>query len=526
MTRRLSLAMALSAAIHVAAIVLLDHFILRESTPANVDTPLIVSISSPVLSNELSPPDSMPLAVDPNPPEIPYPAPAVEVSEMPGAMASLSDEPEMPARLAEDAPANWYLAAATAESSLTEQGAPLPSDPVSAVSGPVLVTHGPDAEWSVPTKAAIATKQKKMLDRKVKEWTEELYEVHDLAAGETWHYKGQEYTARFSELSVDNEMGIERIQVEVSTVENGERLVTELQLKRLAFSSFAQFVNRWDPDVQMHDDEIDGRFHANSKINLTYDRSARPIFHSKVTTTAHRIEMTQSRGLRRRDQIFLGGLETGVRSIPLPRQSTSFPGLLQDGDLNVHRLTVDTRITFRADGSYVWQAVESGSAVRTGRLSAGTTYFIGDEDAAIHVRGVVNGKVLVYSPVRIVIEDDLVYQQDPEADPASDDFLGLVSDRHVYVATPDLTGPGDLSVHAAIFARRRFGIRGVNVGERALLRLYGSLSAGSLSATEPRYATKIRFDRRLENMRPPGFPTTNRYEVEAWEADWTVQSVR
>jgi hypothetical protein len=31
------------------------------------------------------------------------------------------------------------------------------------------------------------------------------------------------------------------------------------------------------------------------------------------------------------------------------------------------------------------------------------------------------------------------------------------------------------------------------------------------TATEPRYATGIRFDPRLESRRPPGFPVTDRY---------------
>ncbi len=55
-----------------------------------------------------------------------------------------------------------------------------------------------------------------------------------------------------------------------------------------------------------------------------------------------------------------------------------------------------------------------------------------------------------------------------------------------------------------------------------MLYLYGSLSAGSISATEPRYHTKIQFDHRLEDLRPPGFPVTDQYEVESWDAVWSV----
>ena len=121
--------------------------------------------------------------------------------------------------------------------------------------------------------------------------------------------------------------------------------------------------------------------------------------------------------------------------------------------------------------------------------------------------------------------DDLIYEQNPEEVPDADDYLGLVSDKYVDIAPPDITGPGDLLINAAIYAKRRFTVQGYRVGESALLYLYGSLSVGTLSATEPRYHTKIRFDQRLEGIRPPGFPMTDRYEVESWDASWNVEPI-
>lgn len=158
-------------------------------------------------------------------------------------------------------------------------------------------------------------------------------------------------------------------------------------------------------------------------------------------------------------------------------------------------------------------------------ISGDTRYLIADRKVKLYVKGTVNGKVLVYSPERIVIEGDLVYEQNPEEVPNADDYLGLVSDKYVDIAPPDITGPGDLLINAAIYAKRRFAVRGYRFRENALLYLYGSLSVGSLSATEPRYYTKIRFDQRLEELRPPGFPITDRYEVESWDTVWNVEPI-
>ena len=512
MTRRLSVAMAFSAAIHLAAFVIADRFLLGDFTPSVISTPLVVTIDSlGVPANTAA--DDPPAPAEEPPAVAPPSKPVEKIAET--AKTTPAPEEELPAPVAPSE---------SVANAVATIGPPV-DIPYPDAADAVLVTNGSDAERSVPATAALTAGQEKMLSRKLGEWTQEWHDTPEEAAGVSWKQDGQEYRARVSKLPADEETGIQRMLVEVSTIEDGKRFSTKFEVKRLAFSSFAEFVNRWNPDVQLHDDELDGRFHSNSRFSIAYDGRAQPVFREIVTTSAGGVDMTRTRGGRRHDEVFQGGLETGVRKIQLPRHFASLSDRrIGDGE-NVHRLDEDTRITFRSDGSYAYQVIDSGSPGQTGTLSAGTTYFIADKGAAVHVRGVVKGKVLVYSPQRIVIEGDLVYEKDPEITPGADDMLGLVSDRNVEVAPPDVTGPGDLRIYAAIYAKRRFTVRKTRFGERALLYLYGSLSAGSLSGTEPRYATKIRFDPRLEKMRPPGFPMTDRYEVESWDADWTVKSI-
>ncbi|TLY49034.1 MAG: hypothetical protein E6K50_10745 [Gammaproteobacteria bacterium] len=83
-----------------------------------------------------------------------------------------------------------------------------------------------------------------------------------------------------------------------------------------------------------------------------------------------------------------------------------------------------------------------------------------------------------------------------------------------------MTGPGDLEIQAAVYARRRFVVTDYDAPREGTLLIYGSLTAGSLSATEPRYATRYEFDKRFEYERPPGFPMTDRYEIESWDTQW------
>ena len=370
------------------------------------------------------------------------------------------------------------------------------------------------------TRATIAMMdaEKAALAHRLERLAEELLEKSRAEA--TWQQDGKHYHAVMTREPANNGTALERVIAEVSTSDRGKYLTTLVNLRRLAFSQFTQIVDSWDPNVQLHDDEIVGRFHSNSTINLLYDRRAGPKFFGKVTTTARSFNTDLQ--VRERDaEMFRGAMETRASKIELPESPQPFKWAPRDPQAQVHEFSTDTRIQFYGDGSYTWQARDGSEPARVGRLSDQPVYFIAASNVELFVEGVVAGKVLIYSPLRIVIEGSLTYATDPRDDPKSRDYTGLVSNRYVEVASPGVTGRGDLEIDAAIFAGRRFVVTNINHGQKATLRIYGSLAAGSLTATEPRYATKIEYDGRFEHQRPPGFPSTNRYEALDWEAKWT-----
>jgi len=364
--------------------------------------------------------------------------------------------------------------------------------------------------------------QKEMLDKQFSEWAETAYSMEESQPSVAWEHGGQQYTATFEQVPAQGTMDIDELIVEVSTEENGNRLSTQMRMKRLAFSSFAQFVDRWDPKVRIHDDEIDGRFHSNSEIYLDFGRGVKPLFRGKVTTASRRINTSHSGGPVPRREMFLDGVETGVRRIVLPKEFLPFSGDAEFGEDQVHYLEEDTRITFYSDGTYGWRYVKSSSPEQKRSIPDTASYIVAARKKELHIKGIVSGRVLVYSPERIVIEDDLVYASDPRV-ASTDDYLGLVSDRSIEVARPDITGPGDLSINGSIYARRQFVVSDYRARGNGTLFIFGSLAAGSVTATEPRFATKIEFDRRLNDMRPPSFPMTDRYAIEAWDGEWMVE---
>jgi hypothetical protein len=336
----------------------------------------------------------------------------------------------------------------------------------------------------------------------------------------TWEQDGKQYSATMILERAKDGVEFDRVIAEVSAEQHGKQLTTRVNLKRLAFSNFTQMIDRWDPMVQLHDDEIVGRFHINSQFNLLYDRRVAPKFLGKVTTAASSF-YAQSIGRSREADIFRGGIETRAGRIVLPNDVQPFAWAERDASARIHELVNDTDIRFFPDGSYTWRDHNAQAAQYRNEPCEQPVYFIGTLGATLYVKGVVSGTVLIYSPRRIVVEGSLTYAHDPRHVPNSRDYLGLVSDRYIEVAPPHVTGPGDLDIHAAIFAGRRFVVTEIDHGRSATLRIYGSLSAGSMSASEPRYATKVEYDSRFEQQRPPGFPSTNRFAAEDWDGRWT-----
>jgi hypothetical protein len=464
-----------------------------ESKPLSEDTPAAVA-------------DDAPPHEEPPPPVVASasPAPAPNEATDPQPVQTEVSVPSEPAPATE----NTEVLATSGQTDLTV--------PVLTELEPVKAT--PLEEELIPTS------QRALLTKKIMEGAQGFQDTDKKETRMSWQQDGKVYTAVLTRQPAADNTGIDRMVVEVVTEERGKRLRTRMLMKRLAFSHFTQLVDRWDEEVQLHDDEIVGRFHSNSEIFLGYDRKVAPKFLGKVTTAARSFTVASAIGRKERAEIFRAGLETRAGRITLPTKFMPFASDSNSGTKNVEvqSYASDTRITFYSDGTYGWAPARGNSPEQRQALSAATTYIVGGRDTTLYIRGTVAGKVLVYSPDLIVIEGHLVYAHDPRSVPDSSDFLGLVSDNYVEVARPGITGPGDLEIDAAIYAKRRFVVTDERAPGNATLYIYGSLTAGTLSATEPRYATKVSFDSRFEDQRPPGFPVTDRYEIEGWDPQWKI----
>lgn len=492
--------------------------------------------AAPPLPRDDSPPSSSEPAADAALAEIasaPAREPHADEGSAPDASAASASTTES-AEPRDDAPDDVTetavaAAAASDDAAIEERIAPEPAEPEpSSLAAGATVAAGeptgasPEAAERADTRPAapVTTREHDMLDRRFASWTGR-FAPGAAESRVAWKQNGQAYSAVFHQQPAGDPMGVEHVVVDVTTTQGGKKLSTQMTMTRLSFSNFAQFVDRWDPEVQIHDDEIDGRFHSNTEIRLLSTGSVSPVFRGKVTLAAHDIDTGDSMSHLNRRRVFPEGVEMGVRRIALPSHFLGFLSDAANGEANVQRFEREARITFYEDGTYGWTYVRDGAPEERRTLTAPAHYLLGLDGATLRIKGRVRGKVLVYTPERIVIENDLRYARTRDA-PDADDYVGLVAEKSVEIAPPEVTGLGDLHVDASIYALRQFAVRDFRSRPSGTLTIFGSLTAGSLTATEPRYATKIEFDPRLANARPPSFPLTDRYELEAWDGEWRV----
>jgi len=394
-----------------------------------------------------------------------------------------------------------------------------------AEAGPVVTTLGNSHEVVASIEqprmleeAPVPEVEQVMLRKNVQHLAQQLLDTNMMDSEITWQQDGQQYSARVMRQPAPDSTGLEQVIAEIVTNKDGKRLKTRLSLKRLAFSHFTQLVNHWDPNILLHDDVIDGRFHSNTEIGLAFSGGIEPRFFGKVTTSAARPTYDNFGLPKRSKNIFQGGIETRTERVNLPRD---MPDVVNGGEDDDRRVFIqDTRIIFNSDGSYVWRLANGEGPLERAERSERPRYLIGDKGAKLHVRGTVSGIFTVYSPDDIEIEGDITYAQDPRDTLISRDFLALISGHDIRVSGNEITGAGDLHIHAALFARRRFITESVDHGRTGRLMILGSLTAGTILETEPRYATKLDYDKRFEYLRPASFPMTRRYEVDSWDEGW------
>ena len=296
----------------------------------------------------------------------------------------------------------------------------------------------------------------------------------------------------------------------------GRSRISSLTLRQIScarFGYFSNFENQlywwWTRPVWfVTGDLLEGPVHTNDQLNIYGD----PVFDGPVSSVSDTINYYHG-GPPDDNPDFVQSLTLGAPSMQLPTaadivNTTRTAAQQADGVY----LTGNTQITLVSDGTMNLTNTNKGWVNQNMTLPANSALFV--DNGYVDISGVLNGQLTVGTNSNIYVVGDILYNNDPQADPASTDMLGLVSQNNVYV---DSTAPYDLEIDAYIVAlNTSFGVESYDYGLKGMLTILGGITQyrrgpiGTFNATTgdkiSGYTKDYRYDSRLSGIAPAYFP--------------------
>ena len=331
------------------------------------------------------------------------------------------------------------------------------------------------------------------------------------------------YSYSIERQAEDASLGVTEVRVTCFGQYNNFKDTVVVLLTRPSFSRYAYFTNKEGNIWFATGDTIFGPSHTNTYFQMAGD----PVFWGKVTSSetynASNPYRVYPSGTT--NPVFHDGTEWGVPKLTMPTQiPQDLIDASQNGGLCLNNKYV--WLKFQSDGTAKIAAKNVYSIPGSGEY---TTYDLSSTNGVIYsnysttpyffVEGTVNGNVTVGSKGHIYITDDLVYADNPQTNPDSDDMLGLVAERDIVVYNNHVDQ--DRTIQATIMTLNtntayndNFWVYDYNYYRYGDLHLYGGLIQNSRGAvglvgsetTRKGYLKDYRWDSRLKTMTPPFFP--------------------
>ena len=287
-------------------------------------------------------------------------------------------------------------------------------------------------------------------------------------------------------------------------------------------SRFFWFTNTEGSVYWITGDTVWGPLHTNNYLNT----SGYPVFYGKVTA---RRGISPSPTSSSNHAKYYGGWEVGINS-SVPTNMTT----LVNAAMAAHGSNpVNTMCYYNQNISLNFQS--NGDVIRTVGSNPPDTVSISTiaPTGAIYctqqvrVKGVFNGQLTIYSLGNLWIDDDIVYADNPQTNPNSDDLLGLVSNQNIII-TDNTANNSSVVINATVMAvngsfyAQNYSSRpvagtltmlgGIIQNTRGAVGTFSSYTGNIISGFSKRYY----FDNRLRSMSPPYYPFVRYLKLVAW----------
>lgn len=306
-----------------------------------------------------------------------------------------------------------------------------------------------------------------------------------------------------TDITVINRADISATAVEITshgrfnTTEDSLSVVVDVQPVSSRFSRYSYFSNREESIWFYSRDTLSGPVHTNGRFNMT----GTPTFYglvSSVSSTYATMGYTNPH--------FYGGTNFGAPAVTLEPNFDDLNNAAANGGHSVSNYPL--YLDFQSNGTYLYRVGSTGSWQSRSIPENGVIYC----NRNIYVKGVVNGAVTLSSTRSIYITDDLVYADNPESNPDSDDFTGLVAQTDVIIQNNSETRNGVI-IQAAILAKSgSFKAENIDFSPSVPLELWGGIvqemrgAIGRLGSPPTGFEKRYYYDERMEYKYPPHYP--------------------
>jgi len=302
-------------------------------------------------------------------------------------------------------------------------------------------------------------------------------------------------------------------------------LINDVQVDSFAryiyFSNVENFnsTNVWFWDL----DALNGRVQTNAHFNI----AGRPLFDGAVASAdtyirfynnGSNINVSGPSNLPFDNPDFRQGIDFGAPRITMPSRALDLRGAAAAGGYNPNG---NTTIVLNCDGTM--NTTNGGTTVNNRPLPANGAIFV--RNGNLTVSGCMNGQLAMGAERDIIINNNIVYADDPRTNPSSDDILGLVAERDIMISSG---APFNMQIDATVMALdTSFYVQNwASIAAKGTLSLYGGIiqkERGPVGTFNWNTRTKVsgysknyRYDNRLLTNPPPFFPTTGDYVSLSW----------
>jgi len=291
-------------------------------------------------------------------------------------------------------------------------------------------------------------------------------------------------------------------------------------------SRYFWFTNTENGVYWIGGDTVWGPIHSNGVLK-THDN---PVFYGKVTAKTGINPKPTAPGSNAE---FYGGYEIGV-DVTLPTDMSPLiaaaavdnggtPGSGGDPWNTGSMYNDEMTFEFLASGDVVRTNMDTGTidTVEIATIAPSGVLYVTED---VHVFGVLDGQVSVYSEGTIYLEDDITYADDPLTNPNSDDILGLISNEDVLIADNPANWT-DITIQATImavnggFTADHYSTRPVS----GAIYLTGSVvqdkrgPVGTFTTGITHgFSKRYYYDPRLQSMAAPHYPTVRELHLVSW----------